>query len=71
MQGIMMVSKNYKDGVYMVNRGYLAANMQFQLEDKASRDMSSQDMSSQNMSSQDMLSQDMSTQRRSSQDWAI
>ena len=61
MQGIMMVSKYYKDGVYMVNRGYLAANMQFQLEDKASRDRSSQDMSSQDWAIQESSNQDKSS----------
>ena len=43
MQGIMMVSRYYKDGVYMVNRGCLEANMQFEFEDKASQDRFTRD----------------------------
>ena len=38
MKGIMMVSRHFKNGVEMVNRGCLEANMQCQLEDKASQD---------------------------------
>ena len=56
MQGIMMVSKNYKNGVWMVNRGCLEANMKFQLEDKSSQDRLTQDRSSQDKSNQDRLS---------------
>ena len=41
MKGIMMVSRHFKNGVEMVNRGCLEANMQCQLEDKTSQDRSS------------------------------
>ena len=71
MQGIMMVSRQYKDGVQMVNRGCLEADLQFQLEDRASQDRPPQDRSSQERSSQDRSSQDRSSQDRSSQDRAI
>ena len=56
MQGIMMVSRNYKNGVWMVNRGCLEANMKFQLEDKSSQGRLTQDRSSQVKSNQDRLS---------------
>ena len=56
MQGITMVSRHYKDGVQMINRGCLEANLQFQLEDKASHDKLTKDRSSHGKSKQDRLS---------------
>ena len=47
MLGILMVFRSYKNGVWMVNRGCLEANMKFQLEDKSSQDRLTQDRSSQ------------------------
>ena len=48
-QGIMMVSRHYKNGVWLVNRGC------FQLDDKSSQDRLTQDRSSQHKSNQDRL----------------
>ena len=56
MLGILMVSRNYKNGVWMVNRGCLEANMKFQLEDKLSQGRLTQERLSQEKSKQDRLS---------------
>ena len=56
MEGMKMVSRQYKDGVKTVNRGSLAADLQFQLEERASQDRPPQDRSSQERSSQDRSS---------------
>ena len=55
-QGIMMVSRNYKNGVWMIDRGCLEANMKSQLEDKLSQGRLTQERSSQEKSKQDRLS---------------
>ena len=47
MQGIKMVSSQYKDSVKTVNRWCLEANLQFQLEDRSRQDRSTQETSSQ------------------------
>ena len=43
MEGMKMVSRQYKNGVYTVNRRCLEADLQSQLEDRASQDRPTQD----------------------------